>query len=171
MFELVSKSSNVSSSVSWGWRKLLSIRNTIRPFIWYKIGNGCKVSAWFDTWDANGPVMPHVSNRAIFNAGFTPQDSVADMVHGSEWRWPQSWFEDKLVWKSIDGSFKDFSVSEAWQSIRKRSNEVSWHRSGLFDKINKKKMSVSLFYAQDEEYKCIENDRDEENKCTEKQSR
>ena len=90
--------------------------------------------------------MPHVSNRAIFNAGFTPQDSVADMVHGSEWRWPQSWFvrfpslcnfivpdlqpnqEDKLVWKSIDGSFKDFSVSEAWQSIRKRSNEVSWHR-------------------------------------------
>ncbi|GKB91560.1 hypothetical protein Tco_0963832, partial [Tanacetum coccineum] len=36
--------------VSWGWRKLLQIRSTIRPFIWHKVNNGKSTSAWFDRW-------------------------------------------------------------------------------------------------------------------------
>ena len=124
----------------------MSIRSIIRQFIWYKLGNGYKASAWFDIWDTNGPVMSHITNRAISSAGFTPRDSVADVVNGMVWRWPQSWFtrypslsnfnvpilqddqEDKLLWKSIDGSFNNFSVSVAWQSIRHRSNEIGWYR-------------------------------------------
>ncbi|GJS81519.1 hypothetical protein Tco_0748060 [Tanacetum coccineum] len=35
---------------SWGWRKLLQIRSTIRPFIWHKINNGKSTSVWFDRW-------------------------------------------------------------------------------------------------------------------------
>ena len=90
--------------------------------------------------------MSHITNRAISSAGFMPRDSVADVVNGMVWRWPQSWFtrypslsnfnvpilqdnqEDKLLWKSTDGSFNNFSVSVAWQSIRHRSNEIGWYR-------------------------------------------
>ena len=38
---------NVSSqgNLSWGWRSLLNIRNIIRPFLWYKVGNGHSISA------------------------------------------------------------------------------------------------------------------------------
>ena len=153
---------SLCSNVSWGWRKLLSIRSTIRPFIWYKLGNGCKASAWFDTWDTNGPVMPHITNRAIINAGFTSQDCVADMVQGTTWKWPHNWFvrfpslssfivpiiqpnqEDKLVWKTINGSLKDFSVSDAWHSIRTRSNEVDWYRL-VWSKYGIPRLSIHLW--------------------------
>ncbi|GJY81560.1 hypothetical protein Tco_0494311 [Tanacetum coccineum] len=36
--------------MSWGWRKLLQIRYTIRPFIWHKLYNGKSTSVWFDKW-------------------------------------------------------------------------------------------------------------------------
>ncbi|GJY37195.1 hypothetical protein Tco_0422573 [Tanacetum coccineum] len=71
-------------------------------------GNGCKASAWFDMWDTNGPVMSHITNRAISSVGFTTRDNVANKV------------SDRL--------FNEFSVSIAWQSIRQRSNEVGWYR-------------------------------------------
>ncbi|GJQ95758.1 putative RNA-directed DNA polymerase [Tanacetum coccineum] len=104
-------------NVSWGWRKLLTIRSIIRPFIWFELGNGCKASAWFDMWDTNGLVMSHIMNRAISSVGFTTRDNVANVVHGTDWKWPQSWFMRFLSLVSI-----------SWQSIRQRSNEVGWYR-------------------------------------------
>ena len=43
----------IPSNVSWGWRKILQIRSLVRPYIWYKLGNGKQVSVWFDKWDIN----------------------------------------------------------------------------------------------------------------------
>ncbi|GKE04119.1 hypothetical protein Tco_1396137, partial [Tanacetum coccineum] len=59
------------SNVSWGWRKLLQIRNTVRPYFWYKIGNGEKASVWYDTWDELCPLMNHISYRGLSNAIYT----------------------------------------------------------------------------------------------------
>ncbi|GKG38582.1 hypothetical protein Tco_0460294, partial [Tanacetum coccineum] len=56
------------SSISWGWRKLLQMRNLIRPHVWYKLGNGTTASIWFDTWD----------NR---------RGKVADVVNEGAWSW------------------------------------------------------------------------------------
>ena len=80
------------SNASWGWRKLLQIRNIVRPHIWYKIGNGEKASVWFDTWEARCPLMNHVSYRAISNVGFNRQETVAAMIYDGSWTWPYSWF-------------------------------------------------------------------------------
>ncbi|GKD55523.1 hypothetical protein Tco_1288910, partial [Tanacetum coccineum] len=40
---------------SWGWRKILQVRQLVRPFIWYRLGNGAMTSAWFDNWCSIGP--------------------------------------------------------------------------------------------------------------------
>lgn len=137
---------SLCSNVSWGWRKLLSIRHIIPPYVWFKLGNGNKASAWYDLWDAHGPVMPHITNRAVRSASFTTFESLSDIVYGADWRWPQSWFhrfpslynltvpilhanhEDNLLWKSNDGALHDFSVSSVWNSVRQTGNEVEWYR-------------------------------------------
>ncbi|PWA89674.1 reverse transcriptase zinc-binding domain-containing protein [Artemisia annua] len=132
------------ANVSWGWRKLLQIRDLIRPHIWVKLGNGAKVLAWFDTWYINCPLSTHLPNRLLFNAGYTRKEYVKDiMLHGS-WTWPTSWNHvvpvlsnitvphlddnqiDSYCWRMHDGSFTMYSVNHAWQCVRQHGIEVDW---------------------------------------------
>ncbi|GJV13950.1 putative reverse transcriptase domain-containing protein [Tanacetum coccineum] len=71
---------------SWGWRKLLQIRSTIRPFIWHKINNGKSTSIWFDRWTDVCPLKYLLSNRDIVRSSFSLKNSDtirsrADMVY------------------------------------------------------------------------------------------
>lgn len=38
----------IRADADWGWRKLLRIRDTIRPCIYSRLGDGLNTSAWFD---------------------------------------------------------------------------------------------------------------------------
>ncbi|PWA62205.1 RNA-directed DNA polymerase, eukaryota, Reverse transcriptase zinc-binding domain protein [Artemisia annua] len=127
----------LSANVSWGWRKLLQIRNLIRPHVWYKIGNGCNASVWYDTWNVYCPLMNYVTYRALSNAGFSRHEKVADVMNDGAWTWPESWYTtfpmlgnvtaptlfrdqaDTVHWK-VDGSLVDFAVKHVWQAVRTR---------------------------------------------------
>ncbi|GJU61810.1 RNA-directed DNA polymerase, eukaryota, reverse transcriptase zinc-binding domain protein [Tanacetum coccineum] len=61
---------------SWGWRKLLQIRSTIRPFIWHKINNGKSTSVWFDRWTDVCPLKDLLSNWDIMRSGFSLENSL-----------------------------------------------------------------------------------------------
>ncbi|KAI3827752.1 hypothetical protein L1987_01835 [Smallanthus sonchifolius] len=132
-------------SLSWGWRKLLSIRETIRPFIWYAIGDGCHTNAWMDNWCACSPLREFITPRRIHNAGFSMQSTVSDIVDDlGSWKWPTAWNDlfpilnnldppnfdhnvgDKLFWKDNQGNQRHFSSGEVWNNIRLRGEEVSW---------------------------------------------
>ncbi|GJU80367.1 putative gag-pol polyprotein [Tanacetum coccineum] len=82
--------------VSWGWRKLLQIRSTIRPFIWHKINNGKSTSALFNRWADLRPLKDMFSNRDITRSGFSLDDS--------------------------DGALWPFSVACAWDTIQTRAD-------------------------------------------------
>ncbi|GJR77093.1 putative reverse transcriptase zinc-binding domain-containing protein [Tanacetum coccineum] len=134
------------SNVIWGWRKLLQIRNTVRPYFWYKIGNGEKASVWYDTWDELCPLMNHVSYRGISNAGFDCQETLANVVSNGSWTWPHTSYSsfpilnqvsvptlhynhiDTLQWKLHDGTLSSFSVRNAWHTVLVRGNEVDWFK-------------------------------------------
>ena len=49
-YPLVTIGIPVVVDASWTWRKLLKLRNVIRPFIHYVIGSGASVFIWHDNW-------------------------------------------------------------------------------------------------------------------------
>ncbi|GJV19818.1 sodium/hydrogen exchanger 6 [Tanacetum coccineum] len=111
---------SVLGDVSWGWRKLLQIRSTIRPFIWHKINNGKSTSAWFDRWADLCPLKDMFSIRDIARSGFSLDDSVNNLISDGVWQWP-------LDWLSRNGVLRPFSVACAWDTIRTRAVIVNWN--------------------------------------------
>ncbi|XP_022042083.1 uncharacterized protein LOC110944745 [Helianthus annuus] len=131
--------------MTWGWRKLLAIRNMVRPFIWKSIGSGSETNAWSDIWCDLGPLRKFITPRIIANAGFHLQSSLADIVSpNGQWRWPIAWYNlfpvlinlippsirenvrDRLVWKDLEGNTCHFTSWEVWNSIRIHDNKVNW---------------------------------------------
>ncbi|GJY96749.1 reverse transcriptase domain-containing protein [Tanacetum coccineum] len=75
-----------------GRRKLLQIREFVKPFfLWKKLGNGKSTSLWFDRWNVKCPLINYLTPRDITNEGFTLKTCVADIVSNEGWLWPQSW--------------------------------------------------------------------------------
>ncbi|GJT25924.1 reverse transcriptase domain, reverse transcriptase zinc-binding domain protein [Tanacetum coccineum] len=126
-----------------GWRKILQIRPIIRKFIWYKIGNGSSISAWFDSWSMHSPVIQSITPQNIHAAGFSMQTTLADVVSQNAWEWPLEWVNrypfifamtvpslnednDQVVWKSRLDIIKPFSVGTVWDDIRHHGNIMAW---------------------------------------------
>ncbi|PWA88361.1 reverse transcriptase zinc-binding domain-containing protein [Artemisia annua] len=78
-------------NMTWSWRKILQIRPLIRRFLWYKLGNGSKASAWFDHWCDVCPLSRIVSSRDIHRVGFSPGSTVRDIISEDGWAWPAQW--------------------------------------------------------------------------------
>ncbi|GJY20908.1 putative reverse transcriptase zinc-binding domain-containing protein [Tanacetum coccineum] len=129
--------------MSWGWRKILQVREKVRPFIWNHLGNGASVSAWFDNWCALSPLSSIVSNRDIYIAGFRLDSKVHEIIDHGSWSSPNAWASkypslvnitvphlsnnvDRLMWRNLANVDLDFSVVKVWDCIRPRSNEVDW---------------------------------------------
>ncbi|GJZ13757.1 hypothetical protein Tco_0548987 [Tanacetum coccineum] len=136
---------SLRGNMSWGWRKILQIRELVRPYLWSKIGNGNMILAWFDTWNEIGPISNVVSYRDIHRAGFLLYSKVSDIINQGTWAWPSEWqvkypilanidvptlstATDGIVIRNLNNKEEDVSVSAIWECIRPRSNEVEWFR-------------------------------------------
>ncbi|GJR74662.1 homeodomain-like protein [Tanacetum coccineum] len=104
----------LQSDLSWGWLKLLQIRDLIRPFLWNSIGNGKNTSIWYDNWCNLSPLFGLLSNRDIIREGFHNKNNVADLISKG--------------WKDRNGTFGAFSVEKVWEAIRNRGAQVDWYR-------------------------------------------
>nr|GEW04137.1 hypothetical protein [Tanacetum cinerariifolium] len=116
---------------SWGWRKLLQIRYTIRTIIWHKINNGKSTSVWFDRWADVSPLKDTLSHRDIARLGFSLTDSVSNLNSDDVWRWPPDWlsspswwlvcgirFDPKLFWFIGTILFGFLIVFPVWSKVR-----------------------------------------------------
>ncbi|GJU46328.1 reverse transcriptase domain, reverse transcriptase zinc-binding domain protein [Tanacetum coccineum] len=130
--------------MSWGWRKILQVRLLVRQYIWYRLGDGSKVSAWFDNWCAISPLYDIIPNLDIYRAGFQVSSKVSELIVNGNWVWPTDWpvkfpslssiivshlpnTADGLCWKNMSNADSDFSVAVAWECIRPRDIEVGWY--------------------------------------------
>ncbi|GJZ24146.1 hypothetical protein Tco_0561605 [Tanacetum coccineum] len=135
----------LSGNMSWGWRKILQVRPLIRQFIWYRLGEGNTVSAWFDRWCLLSPLSHLVTPRDIHRAGFNMASKVHDIVTNGSWKWPNEWrlkypslytitvpslvpnSLDQIVWKTRNDMDSGFSVATVWDCIRPRGAEIDWY--------------------------------------------
>ncbi|GJT39899.1 hypothetical protein Tco_0939764 [Tanacetum coccineum] len=91
------------------------------------------------------PLSDIVSSRDIHRAGFDLSSKVMDVLVDGSWTCPVDWYLkypmlasipnptlipnsiDRLIWKSLDGMDKEFSVASVWDNIRPRGTSVDWH--------------------------------------------
>nr|GEY46943.1 hypothetical protein [Tanacetum cinerariifolium] len=136
----------VTSRLSWGWRKLLQLRDIVRLFFWSQIGSGREVSIWFDRWCVQCPLRRFLSARDISREGFLMLASVKDMISNESWLWPQSWLlkapilgqlvvpsldpnkPDLHYWRDSNGVMRHFLVKAVWEEIRPCGPKVHWFR-------------------------------------------
>jgi len=132
--------------MSWSWRKLLQIRPIVRPFFWFKIGDGFLTNAWYDNWCSASPILDRLSSSSIHNAGYYLESTVSQLLTNGVWNWPLDWStslsnipapilsncKDEVMWKDCNGVVSTFSVSVVWESIRPRDVEVSWFSTVWF---------------------------------------
>nr|XP_043629998.1 uncharacterized protein LOC122601297 [Erigeron canadensis] len=130
--------------MSWGWRKILQQRHTIRPLLKHKIGDGRSMSMWYDNWSDIGPLINFISTREIYRAGFSMTNKFADLIDNGVWRWPVAWYDlfpvlidctvptlnndknDRLILRTLEGVELDYSTANVWELMRYKRHPVLW---------------------------------------------
>ncbi|GKC25398.1 hypothetical protein Tco_1027548 [Tanacetum coccineum] len=97
--------------ISWGWRKILQVRQIVRPFIWAGFRHSSKVIDIIESGSWRWPIE--------WNSKYPTLDNI-DVPNFSS-------ASDKLVWKNYDNVESGFSVATMWSCIRPRVDEVDWH--------------------------------------------
>ncbi|GKA67296.1 putative RNA-directed DNA polymerase, eukaryota, reverse transcriptase zinc-binding domain protein [Tanacetum coccineum] len=133
-----------SANMSYGWRKLLQLREHVKPFFWSCIGNGMNTSLLYDMWSTHCPLSRFLTPRDIAREWYSIQTRVADLLVNGAWNWPLSWLakapnlglipapnivlarQDCIKWHATNGTMTDFSVKCAWEVLRPCGIEVPW---------------------------------------------
>ncbi|GJT04720.1 RNA-directed DNA polymerase, eukaryota, reverse transcriptase zinc-binding domain protein [Tanacetum coccineum] len=110
----------------------------------YKVGNGCSVSLWHDSWSMLPTLDTFIRRREIFAAGFSNETTLAEGIVDNKWKWLEQWLtnqpnlnqypvptinneiKDKLMWCSSNGIIKSFSSSQVWKDIKFLNEKMPW---------------------------------------------
>ncbi|GKC21013.1 hypothetical protein Tco_1023163 [Tanacetum coccineum] len=110
-----------------------------------ELGDGSKVSIWFDNWCPLSPLSNGISNRDIYEVGFQLSAKVNNVIMNGNWLWPNDWHSkfsmlsnmaiphlnpyanDNLYWRDLSNVEVGFSVAVVWDSIRPRSTNINWY--------------------------------------------
>ncbi|GJS77657.1 RNA-directed DNA polymerase, eukaryota [Tanacetum coccineum] len=131
-----------SENMSYGWRKLLQLREHVKPFFWSCIDNGMNTSLWYDIWSSHCLLSRFLTPRDIARCRrYYIQSCLPDLLVNGAWNWPLSWLakapnlglipapnivlvrQDYMKWCATNGTMTDFSVKCAWEVLRPRGIE------------------------------------------------
>ncbi|KAJ9539210.1 hypothetical protein OSB04_031943 [Centaurea solstitialis] len=130
---------------SWVFRKMMDLRDMVRRFVHWQVGNGLDIHAWEDHWLPCGPLARLVSYRLIHGSGFATNMSVSEFIQVSEGAWPGVWIsrcpqlancvmpslqpmvKDTVRWDDGSHGFVEFSVARTYDSFDGPHNRVSWN--------------------------------------------
>ncbi|KAJ9536724.1 hypothetical protein OSB04_un000109 [Centaurea solstitialis] len=126
---------------SWVFRKMMELRDTMKVFIRWRLGDGRSINAWEDCWL---PCAPLISYRRIHASGFHRNMSAREFLLATDGSWPEEWTTrfpqllsftlpvlsmegDVVQWDDGDNHMADFSVARAYSSFDGRHDLVPWH--------------------------------------------
>ncbi|KAL0281969.1 UNVERIFIED_CONTAM: hypothetical protein Sangu_2979500 [Sesamum angustifolium] len=122
---------------AWGWRKMLSLRNSLMSHIHYRVGSGNSVSLWHDPWHPLGPLISRFP-RGPQMTRTGPLEKISVVIKDGQWNWPfitdiacleithmlpPFWRGRTEFWKSKDGSF---NTSIAYDLFHPPGPKVLW---------------------------------------------
>nr|GEU62977.1 RNA-directed DNA polymerase, eukaryota, reverse transcriptase zinc-binding domain protein [Tanacetum cinerariifolium] len=73
-------------SDSHRWKELMRIRDKIKPYVKFRIGNGRSISVWHDKWCDLGPLDRFIHNRDIYDVWMSNEDCLADAILDGRWK-------------------------------------------------------------------------------------
>ncbi|GKE60949.1 hypothetical protein Tco_1511316, partial [Tanacetum coccineum] len=73
-------------SDSHGWKELMKIREKIKPYVIYKVGDGKSISVWHDKWCDIGPLDSIIQSRDIYDIRMSNLDCLDDVIINGRWK-------------------------------------------------------------------------------------
>ncbi|GKB91427.1 hypothetical protein Tco_0963699, partial [Tanacetum coccineum] len=113
---------------SWGWKKILELRNEVKEHMIWKVGNGSQISVWFDKWSDFGVLFSHLSYTALYNARLGHDCILNDMIDDNGWKWPVEWYE---LFPQICQEVK-FTVKQAYLDLTTDYLVAKWYKLSWF---------------------------------------
>ncbi|XP_033134016.1 uncharacterized protein LOC117127540 [Brassica rapa] len=138
---------------SWTWRSLLNLRPIASNFLKANLGNGQKISFWWDIWTPLGRLIELFGDSGPRELCIPLYASVADTCDENGWRLrgarslaaeslqiyltgiilPSLSQDDDVFHWVIDGdAMPRYSASRTWEELRNRAPLVSWSTSVWF---------------------------------------
>ncbi|GJW79881.1 RNA-directed DNA polymerase, eukaryota, reverse transcriptase zinc-binding domain protein [Tanacetum coccineum] len=136
------------SNASCGWNQMLDLRDKMRKYVEYKIGDEKSIFLWHDKWWGDSSLCDLIPNEILQRYNMNDV-KVRDMVRNGKWQWPAEWkrtysvlksihvlkfkegCKDRVVWKTSDGSNVKFSANRTWMDWRIKEETVPWRKGGL----------------------------------------
>ncbi|GJY21196.1 hypothetical protein Tco_0393762, partial [Tanacetum coccineum] len=76
-----------TNSDSWGWKNMLMLRDKIKPFVRYKVGNGKYTSAWHDKWCSIGTLDRFITKSFRFAGALSKSlEPISSVVFACEFK-------------------------------------------------------------------------------------
>ncbi|GAA0165640.1 hypothetical protein LIER_20987 [Lithospermum erythrorhizon] len=110
---------------SWVWRKILALREILRPYVKYRVGNGKSVKCLHDNWSSDGDISAGIEpgelaqGRRLTESVLRCKNNLSEGLTDAE---------DGVVW------FGDnkYQTSKAWDHIRDKPEPVWWWKISWF---------------------------------------
>lgn len=131
----------------WTWKMLLRLRPLAEKFLKGIVGNGKRISFWFDSWTPMGPPIKLLGMEGPRSLGLPLNALVADACNSSGWtiHSPRSaaalnlhihltsiplpsltTVEDSYAWVVNDFDCNSFSSPKTWDALRPRDQVKPW---------------------------------------------
>jgi hypothetical protein len=123
---------------SWSWRKILKLRPIAKKFLSFKVGDGCKIFLWYDSWHPVGCLLGSYRSKVAYDAVPTIGPKLSSIIRHGECYWSNGRSDNLVeiqsrlhevnlgsenvpIWNSRSGIF---SCSETWERLR--VNSLLW---------------------------------------------
>nr|GEU79955.1 hypothetical protein [Tanacetum cinerariifolium] len=153
---------DINNNDSHGWKELMRIRDIIKPYVKFRIGDGKTVSVWHDAWCDLGPLDIFIQNRNIYDIRMSNEDCLADAIVDGKWKWSNVWSDrfpeicqievpllsqekDRAAW-IYDNRIVEFSTHKAWITLREVWPKVAWYHVVWFSQC-RPKQAIILWLA------------------------
>ncbi|XP_013678980.1 uncharacterized protein LOC106383417 [Brassica napus] len=139
---------------SWIWKTLLSLRPLASQMLSCRVGDGRRISFWYDNWSIHGPLIRFIGLNGPLLMGIQDQSTVAEALLVRDWQapsrtqnqnvslvratlrdWPHQAVPsepDIFMWGPSDSCSDIFSTKKTWEFLRPRAETKEWSQVVLF---------------------------------------